>query len=246
MFSKIKALKRRFDRYYSMRSSEAYLNYLRKQGARIGDGTILWAQPMSIMIDPSRPWLIDIGKNVQITKDVKLLTHGYDWSALKAAYGEIDGSSGKIKIGDNCFIGMNAVILKGTTIGDNVIVGAGSVVTGGEYPSDCVIAGNPARVICTLDKYLEKRRKAQKAEAKELVLEYYKVYGKRPEKNVLSEFFWLFEERDNELHPAFKFQMSVMGNYDDSMKQYKKSKPEFNGYDAFLEYCFSDDTLNQN
>lgn len=240
MLSKIKSLKNIFHRYYSRRSSESWLNYLREHGARIGDGTILHTNPAFVLIDTTRPWLIDIGKNVQITRDVKILTHGYDWSTLKAEYGEINGSSGKVTIGDNCFIGMNSVILKGVTIGDNVIVGAGSVVTGGEYPSNCVIAGNPAKVICTLDEYLAKRRKQQKAEAKELVLEYYNVYNKKPEKNVLSEFFWLFEKRDSELDSSFIYQMKMMNNYDYSLAQFLNSNPEFNGYDEFLDYCFDE------
>lgn len=79
--------------------------------------------------------MIDIGENVQITIGVKILTHGYDWSVLKGYYGKVLGSSGKVTIGNNCCIGMNTVILKGTSIGDNVIVGAGSVVTGGTHPT---------------------------------------------------------------------------------------------------------------
>ena len=98
---------------------------------RIGTGTKLFSKPSAVLIDLTRPWLIDIGQNVQITIGVKMLTHGYDWSVLKGKYGEVLGSAGKVTIGDNCFIGMNTVILKGTTIGNNTIVGAGSVVTGG-------------------------------------------------------------------------------------------------------------------
>lgn len=51
-----------------------------------------------------------------------------------------------IVIGDNTFIGMNAIILKGTAIGRNCIVGAGSVVHG-TFPDGVVIAGNPAKII---------------------------------------------------------------------------------------------------
>ena len=120
-----------------------------------------------VLIDLTRPWLIEIGDNVRITIGVKFLTHGYDWSVLKGKYGEVLGSAGKVKIGDNCFIGMNTVILKGTTIGNNTIIGSGSLVTGG-YPSDCVIAGNPARVICSLAQYRKKRHEAQIKEAVEL------------------------------------------------------------------------------
>ena len=51
-----------------------------------------------------------------------------------------------IQIGRDCFIGCNAIILKGTVLGDRCIVGAGAVVSG-KFEHDSVIAGNPARVI---------------------------------------------------------------------------------------------------
>jgi maltose O-acetyltransferase len=63
---------------------------------------------------------------------------------------------GKIDIGENCFIGDSAIILPGVRIGPNTIIASGSVVTRGEYPSSSVIAGNPAKVLMTVDKYLEK------------------------------------------------------------------------------------------
>lgn len=47
-------------------------------------------------------------------------------------------------------IGSGAVILPGVTIGAGAIVGAGSVVTGDVSPRT-IVAGNPARVIRTLD-----------------------------------------------------------------------------------------------
>jgi exopolysaccharide acyltransferase PssR len=51
-------------------------------------------------------------------------------------------------IGENCFIGINAMILPGVRIGDQVIVGAGAVVTK-DVPANSVVAGNPAKVIKT-------------------------------------------------------------------------------------------------
>jgi acetyltransferase-like isoleucine patch superfamily enzyme len=49
-----------------------------------------------------------------------------------------------------CWIGANAVLLPGVTIGENAVVGAGSIVTR-DVPSRVVVAGNPAKVIRSLE-----------------------------------------------------------------------------------------------
>lgn len=51
-----------------------------------------------------------------------------------------------VSIGENVFIGMGCLILKGVTIGNNSVIGAGSVVTR-DIPCDVVAAGNPCTVI---------------------------------------------------------------------------------------------------
>lgn len=47
-------------------------------------------------------------------------------------------------------------------------------------PDNVVAAGNPARVICMLDEYYEKRRNSELAEATEMVKEYYEIYNRVP------------------------------------------------------------------
>ncbi|MDD2706499.1 MAG: DapH/DapD/GlmU-related protein [Verrucomicrobiae bacterium] len=51
-----------------------------------------------------------------------------------------------VRIADNVWIGMGAIILKGVTIGENSVVGAGAVVAQ-DVPANVVVAGNPARVV---------------------------------------------------------------------------------------------------
>ena len=54
-------------------------------------------------------------------------------------------------IGDNCLIGMGAVVLDGAKIGDNCLVGAGSLVTGKmDAPAGSMILGSPAKVVRAL------------------------------------------------------------------------------------------------
>ena len=78
----------------------------------------------------------------------------YEWDAWLHNLANVnakqtDGEA-PITIGDDCFIGMNSIILKGANLGNNVIVGAGSVVHG-TWPDNCVIAGNPAKLVKRLD-----------------------------------------------------------------------------------------------
>lgn len=51
-------------------------------------------------------------------------------------------------IGDNCVVGMGAIVLGGAVIGENCLIGAGSVVTGKmDAPAGSLILGNPAKVV---------------------------------------------------------------------------------------------------
>lgn len=51
-----------------------------------------------------------------------------------------------VRIGNNVWIGMNAIVLKGVTIGDDCVIAAGAVVTK-DVPAGCVVAGNPGRIV---------------------------------------------------------------------------------------------------
>lgn len=218
-------------------SSKDFIKYLRKKNVKVGEGVAIF-DPQSVFIDSTRPCLLEIGNDVQITRGVTILTHGYDWSVIKGVYGEICGSAGKVKIGNNVFIGMQATILKGVTRGNNVIIGANSLVNK-DVPDNVVVAGNPARIIMSLEEYYEKRKKNQFKEAKQLACEYYNTYKKIPEKKIFREFFWLFGNRDcvEFEDKSFYRIMHLVRNYDKSLEKYKNTKPMFNSYEEFLKKC---------
>ena len=121
----------------------------RKAGVIIGRDNEI----MSKFWLPSEPYLITIGDNCQITKDVKFFTHG-GAKVARIVYPSFD-CFGKIKVGSNVYIGNNSLIMPGITIGNNVLIAAGSVVTK-SVPDCVVIGGNPARIICSFDEYLKK------------------------------------------------------------------------------------------
>ena len=91
---------------------------------------------------------INIGDNTLIGANTKILDNDFHPIEIEARNNNcIDKiKSAPIVIGDNCFIGCNSIILKGTILGDGCVVGAGSIVAG-VFPANCVIAGNPAKII---------------------------------------------------------------------------------------------------
>lgn len=103
-------------------------------------------------IDTTHPHLVTIGNNVTIAIGAKILTHDAS-TKLALGYSKI----GCVNIGNDVFIGANAIILPNVTIGSKVIVGAGSVVSK-DVPDNSVIAGNPATLISTYDAYIEKHK----------------------------------------------------------------------------------------
>ena len=224
-------------------SSESYINYLRSIGVKIGEDCTIYV-PTKTLIDEQYPWMITIGDHVRITEGCKLLTHDYSWSVLKLyAGGEIKencggiyGASGQVKIGNNVFIGMNTIICRGVAIGDNVIVGAGSIVTK-DCASNSVYAGTPAKRIAGIEEFLEKRKKKQLYEAKELAEGYYQRYGRKAPIEVFHEYFMLFTQADNIL-PEFESKMKLCGNYEESWNYLKNHKPQFASFEEFLEYCY--------
>ena len=98
---------------------------------------------------------ITIGDNTAVGGNVKILDndfHPIEFEERNRLLQDPCGGDSQlipsrpIRIGKNCFIGCNAIILKGTVLGDGCVVGAGAVVSG-TFEPNCVIAGNPAKII---------------------------------------------------------------------------------------------------
>ncbi|GAB1443509.1 hypothetical protein MASR2M39_23500 [Ignavibacteriales bacterium] len=92
---------------------------------------------------------IRIGKNCVIASGVNILdANGHELISGDRTWGR--DTPEPIIIGDNVWIGLNSVILKGTIIGNNSVVGANSVVKG-EFSKNSLIIGNPGKVVKILD-----------------------------------------------------------------------------------------------
>ena len=110
-------------------------------GYNIEVGDNFFANYNLIILDVAK---VRIGDNAQIAPNVSIYTAGHPIHPDSRNSGYEYGID--VTIGDNVWIGGNAVIMPGVTIGDNVVIGAGSVVTK-DLPDNVIAAGNPCRII---------------------------------------------------------------------------------------------------
>mgnify|MGYP001339317640 CR=1 FL=1 len=214
------------------RSSESLLNFYRKKGCKIGKGTVAF-YPRDLVIDYSRPSLIEIGSNVFLHKGVTLLTHDFaSWTLLRT-YGEFFPSSGKIIIGNNVWFGYNCTVLKGVTIGNNCIIGIGSIVTK-DIPDNTVAIGAPAKVVCSLDEYLIKRKREYMQESITYARSIKDRFGREP---VITDFtaedYICFVDGSNHHeYPMIQFDTIFKDGYFEKWKI--NHKAPYNGFDEFM------------
>lgn len=228
----IKDLFKKIRKYWLCRTAKGYEQWLRENGVVIGDNLMLFNH-RSIRFDTSSPGLIEIGKNVSITADVSILTHDFCASVFRNKYFDYIPGRSKVKIGNNVYIGQKAIILRGVTIGDNVIIGAGSVVTK-DIPLDSVAAGVPAKVICSLEEYYQKRKNKEFEEAKAYARHLYKLKGTKPTPEDFWEEFALFWHED-QMSEGFvrriKHQQLPGETYDMFVQQ---NQPVYASFDEFI------------
>lgn len=84
---------------------------------------------------------ISVGNDCIFGQNVKIYDHNHSFSDYLKPIREQGYNLKPVKIGDNCWIGSNVVILPGTIVGSNSIIGAGSVISG-EMPESVIVTAN--------------------------------------------------------------------------------------------------------
>lgn len=156
---------------------EAIVRTRHKGDIKVGQGTVFNANPKSNLVGLINPTILDtlhggkieigensglssavissqshvlIGNRVLVGGNVRIFDH--DFHSLEPEFRGTANDlqhvrSKPIVIGDDCFIGTNSIILKGSEIGAGAIIAAGSIVSGLKAPPMALVKGNPAEIV---------------------------------------------------------------------------------------------------
>lgn len=114
-------------------------------GSNIHVGEGFYANFDCVILDVCR---VEIGTNCQIGPGAHIYTATHPLDASERVEGLEYGKP--VTVGDNVWIGGQAVLNPGVTVGDNAVIGSGAVVTD-DVPANVVVQGNPATVVKELD-----------------------------------------------------------------------------------------------
>ena len=221
--------------YPTRYSSDAYIKHMKKLGVKVGSNCHIF-EPKSVNIDLYRPYLLELGSNVVLCAKSTILTHDYSHCVVCEKYCRNIGDAKPVKIGNNVFVGIDAMILMGTEIGNNVIIGAKSVVFG-KIPDNCVVAGNPAKVICSIDEFYKKRIKNEIICAKTNVTLAKERLGRFPTVTEMGDAFaWLYLPRTEESIQKYPSFFDLPGQNNQMIKEnFKNGISAYDSYESFLE-----------
>jgi acetyltransferase-like isoleucine patch superfamily enzyme len=124
----------------------------RQMGIKVGERCRLYSLNVA-----SEGELLEIGNGVIVSGEVMFVTHDGSLFTALEQFPNINCNYGRIRIGDDCFLGIRAIIMPGVELGENCIVAAGAVVMD-SFPANSVIAGNPAKYVCPTAMYLELKK----------------------------------------------------------------------------------------
>lgn len=129
-----------------------YLKICLSKGLKVGKNVRFVEVPLF----GTEPFLIEIGDETTFSNNVRFVNHDGGQNALHFFEKFKDVRTfGRIKIGKQCLIGADTIIMPGVEMQDNCILGAGSILTS-SMPKGTVYAGIPAKFICTVEEYGEK------------------------------------------------------------------------------------------
>lgn len=206
-----------------------YISFLKHYGILIGEDTFI--SPDSV-VDYTRPSLVTIGCNCYLNSGFKLLTHDFVSGVMRHIYGEFLNSSGRIKIGNNVGTGYNVTILKGVTVGDNVFIAANSLVTR-DIPSNCIVGGQPAKILCSLDDYRQKRLKKCELEAFDYARSIKERFNREPRvEDFYEEFSWFVDKENESDYPQIPIAKQLGGGY---LLWRKSHKRKYNSFEDFIK-----------
>ena len=89
---------------------------------------------------------VTIGSHVNLAQGITITALNHNFAEKEQRIDEQGVSTNPVRIGDDIWIGANAVILAGVSIGNHSVVAAGAVVTK-DVPAHSLVAGVPAKII---------------------------------------------------------------------------------------------------
>ena len=138
----------------TMRNGWKKMEYLKKKKVFAAVGEHCFYQSTIL---PAEPFLVSFGDNVAVAAGARIITH----SIANTIFNYEDKTNihrcrfAEVKIGNNVYIGADAIINFGVTIGNNCIIAAGAVVTK-DVPDGSVVGGVPAKIIGSYDEVKSK------------------------------------------------------------------------------------------
>jgi len=221
----------RAKRWWAKRSSQTYIDYIRSKGVQIGDHCRI-VNPRLFDIDLQRAHLITIGNNVTFNQYNCVVCHDGVAQLFREKFHDYLPSNGHITIGNNVQFGQHATVLKGVTIGDNCFIGFGATVTR-DIPANSIAVGTPAKVICTLDEYYERRKTEALQESFEYARGIRDRYHRRPVPEDFTEsFVWFVNGKDIDKYPNLPIKYQLGAAYDNYRANHVA---KFASFDEFLK-----------
>ena len=133
-------------------SAQLHGNITAEQGASIWTNAVIRAEGNEVVLGPY--------SNVQ---DFVMIHVGYEAGTYIGAHSSLAHhcTVHGARIGENCLVGIGAIVMDDCVVGDNTIIGSGALLLEGtEIPENSVVVGSPAKVIKSVNNWVANRLNA--------------------------------------------------------------------------------------